>query len=269
MERGTKALPGTRVQPGPQSTRQRQRRFPAQPRRPGRLAGALLGRWDSWPSLQPRRSTFSRIIPSSLASALPLGSGARAWYRQAMSTITVRLPDEDVAFLRNFSAAQGTSAEAFLARQARNLREHLQRPLRPRCCGPPASFRRRSRARKRTASISKRSMREGHAGHQCIAGCAVLAETREPAITRRPNTTQTRGRDYRETATHCMGLTDIAGSVAGPGGKTAKVKFLVDSGATYTLLPIRAWRRLGLHPSARRSSRLQTAPASRARSPSA
>jgi hypothetical protein len=48
-----------------------------------------------------------------------------------MSTITIRLPEEDIAFLRNFSAAQGTSAEAFLARQARNLREHLQRPLRP------------------------------------------------------------------------------------------------------------------------------------------
>jgi len=48
-----------------------------------------------------------------------------------MSAITVLLPDDDLAFLRNFSAAQGTSAEAFLARQARNLREHLQRPLRP------------------------------------------------------------------------------------------------------------------------------------------
>ena len=60
-----------------------------------------------------------------------LGSGARAWQRQAMSTITVPLPDEDFAFLRRFSAAQGISAEAFLARQARNLREHLQRPLQP------------------------------------------------------------------------------------------------------------------------------------------
>ena len=48
-----------------------------------------------------------------------------------MSTIIVPLPDEDFAFLRNFSAAQGTSAEAFLARQARNLREHLQQPLQP------------------------------------------------------------------------------------------------------------------------------------------
>jgi hypothetical protein len=48
-----------------------------------------------------------------------------------MSTITIPLPDEDFAFLREFSATQGTSAEAFLARQARNLREHLQRPPHP------------------------------------------------------------------------------------------------------------------------------------------
>lgn len=48
-----------------------------------------------------------------------------------MSTITVRLPDEDLDFLRSFSAAQGSSAEAFLERRARNSREHLQRPLRP------------------------------------------------------------------------------------------------------------------------------------------
>ena len=46
-----------------------------------------------------------------------------------MSTITVPLPDEDLAFLRAWSEKQGTSAEEFLARQARNLREHLQRPL--------------------------------------------------------------------------------------------------------------------------------------------
>ena len=48
-----------------------------------------------------------------------------------MSTITIPLSDEDFTFLRAYSAAQGTSAEAFLARQARNLREHLQRPLQP------------------------------------------------------------------------------------------------------------------------------------------
>jgi len=46
-----------------------------------------------------------------------------------MSTITIPLPDEDLAFLRAWSEAQGISAEAFLARQAHNLREHLQRPL--------------------------------------------------------------------------------------------------------------------------------------------
>ena len=39
------------------------------------------------------------------------------------------MPDEDLAFLRAYSAAQGTSAEAFLAQQARHLREHLQRPI--------------------------------------------------------------------------------------------------------------------------------------------
>ncbi len=48
-----------------------------------------------------------------------------------MSTITIPLSDEDFAFLRAYSAAQGTSVEEFLARQARNLRERLQRPLHP------------------------------------------------------------------------------------------------------------------------------------------
>ena len=48
-----------------------------------------------------------------------------------MSAITVSLPDDDLAFLRDYSAALGTSAEAFLARQARNLRERLQQPLPP------------------------------------------------------------------------------------------------------------------------------------------
>ena len=52
-----------------------------------------------------------------------------AWQYFAMSTITIPLPDEDFTFLRVWSEAHGTSAEAFLARQAHNLREHLQRPL--------------------------------------------------------------------------------------------------------------------------------------------
>ena len=46
-----------------------------------------------------------------------------------MSTITIPLADEDLDFLRAYTEAQGTSAEKFLARQAHNLREQLQRPL--------------------------------------------------------------------------------------------------------------------------------------------
>ena len=52
-------------------------------------------------------------------------------YCKAMSTISIALPDADLIFLRDFSAAQGISAEAFLARQTRNLRVHLQRLLPP------------------------------------------------------------------------------------------------------------------------------------------
>ena len=46
-----------------------------------------------------------------------------------MSTITIPLTEEDLSFLRTYSQAQGTSAEAFLARQAHNFREQMQRPL--------------------------------------------------------------------------------------------------------------------------------------------
>ena len=46
-----------------------------------------------------------------------------------MSTITIPLADEDFSFLQAYSMAQGTSLEAFLARQARCLRERLQKPL--------------------------------------------------------------------------------------------------------------------------------------------
>ena len=48
-----------------------------------------------------------------------------------MSTITVPLPEEDLAFLRAYSAAQGISAESLLAQQARSLRQHLQLPVPP------------------------------------------------------------------------------------------------------------------------------------------
>lgn len=45
-----------------------------------------------------------------------------------------------------------------------------------------------------------------------------------------------------------MGMTHIEGTVIGPTGKKAKVKFLVDSGATYTLVPLKAWQKIGLRP---------------------
>ena len=48
-----------------------------------------------------------------------------------MSTITISLPDEDLAFLRAYSQTRGTSAEAVLARQTHSLCEHLQQPLHP------------------------------------------------------------------------------------------------------------------------------------------
>ncbi len=44
-----------------------------------------------------------------------------------------------------------------------------------------------------------------------------------------------------------MGLTSIAAKV-GKGKKAMEVDFLVDSGATYTLLPEKVWLRLGLKP---------------------
>lgn len=45
------------------------------------------------------------------------------------------MPDEDIAFLRAYSAEQGISAEELLARQAHNLREHIQRVPHPDVAG--------------------------------------------------------------------------------------------------------------------------------------
>ncbi len=45
-----------------------------------------------------------------------------------------------------------------------------------------------------------------------------------------------------------MGITYIEGQVKGPRGKQADVKFLIDSGATYTLLPKAVWKAIGLKP---------------------
>lgn len=43
-----------------------------------------------------------------------------------------------------------------------------------------------------------------------------------------------------------MGLVFVDGVAVGPTGATAPVRFLVDSGATYSLLPDGVWRALGL-----------------------
>jgi clan AA aspartic protease len=44
-----------------------------------------------------------------------------------------------------------------------------------------------------------------------------------------------------------MGITFLEGEVEGPEGKTT-VRFLIDSGATYSLLPLNAWKTIGLKP---------------------
>ena len=45
-----------------------------------------------------------------------------------------------------------------------------------------------------------------------------------------------------------MGITYIEGQVKGPLGKPERVEFLVDSGATYSLLPKIVWEAIGLKP---------------------
>jgi predicted aspartyl protease len=45
-----------------------------------------------------------------------------------------------------------------------------------------------------------------------------------------------------------MGVTFVAVRVYRDRGPASVVRFLVDSGATYTVLPWRTWRRLGLRP---------------------
>ena len=43
-----------------------------------------------------------------------------------------------------------------------------------------------------------------------------------------------------------MGITHVEGSVRGDKGQEKQFRFLVDSGASYTVLPNRVWRSLGL-----------------------
>lgn len=60
-----------------------------------------------------------------------LGKRLIPWQPYGVSTITISVPDEDLAFLRAYSQHHGTSPEALLARQMRALREHLEQPLHP------------------------------------------------------------------------------------------------------------------------------------------
>lgn len=45
-----------------------------------------------------------------------------------------------------------------------------------------------------------------------------------------------------------MGLTFVRATVAGPEGRKRPLRFLVDSGASYTILPLKVWKALGLQP---------------------
>jgi predicted aspartyl protease len=45
-----------------------------------------------------------------------------------------------------------------------------------------------------------------------------------------------------------VGLSYVQGIVRGPAGTEAPVRFLIDSGATYSLLPEPVWRAIGLVP---------------------
>ena len=48
-----------------------------------------------------------------------------------------------------------------------------------------------------------------------------------------------------------MGLTYVDGVVTGPSGASRSVRFMVDSGAKYSLLPLADWRAIGLAPKRR------------------
>ncbi|MCL5054742.1 MAG: aspartyl protease [Firmicutes bacterium] len=45
-----------------------------------------------------------------------------------------------------------------------------------------------------------------------------------------------------------MGMTYVKGTAVSSSGKSASIRFLVDSGATYTLLPFKEWKAIGLKP---------------------
>lgn len=61
------------------------------------------------------------------------------------------------------------------------------------------------------------------------------------------------GIQLTEKDDNIMGITYVEGQVKGPSSKQKNVKFLVDSGATYSLLPKTVWEVIGLKPKRRLS----------------
>lgn len=45
-----------------------------------------------------------------------------------------------------------------------------------------------------------------------------------------------------------MGISYVDGTVRGPAGAESRVRFLIDSGATYSMLPESVWKAIGLTP---------------------
>jgi|SRR5581483_1695356 len=52
----------------------------------------------------------------------------------------------------------------------------------------------------------------------------------------------------RSSQLRSVGISYIQGTVAGPNASGVAVRFLIDSGATYSLLPEPVWRAIGLAP---------------------
>jgi predicted aspartyl protease len=53
---------------------------------------------------------------------------------------------------------------------------------------------------------------------------------------------------YHKSRVRNLGITYIEGKVRGPTGKEEQLPFLVDSGATYSVLPMEIWKRIELSP---------------------
>jgi len=56
-----------------------------------------------------------------------------------------------------------------------------------------------------------------------------------------------------------VGLTYVEGVVTGPSGASRAVRFMVDSGAKYSLLPLADWRAIDLAPKKRRRASRRSA----------